>query len=215
MRGLLQAVGFAREASQICFPLKTCDAEIEDLELASLGDHQVMGLDISVNDIVFVGASQAVGNLARVIHDKGKRATLPRNETVKGLPVQPLHGDEVERLLVRDIVHRDDVGMIKGGSQLCFFKEISVSFPRVQVQGTKNLERDKPVQAAVAHLVDRAHASFTQLLQNLEVIDLISGQERCVPDTAAGPIRKWFPAFRRHTPRGHGIRGQEAAAGST
>jgi hypothetical protein len=71
--------------------------------------------------------------------------------------------------VVTDVVNGANVGMVQGGSGLCFTLETGQSL-RIpgQIIG-KEFEGDKPMQASVFRLVDHAHAPTTELFDDAVV----------------------------------------------
>ena len=69
----------------------------------------------------------------------------------------------------RDVVHRDDVGVVEGRRGTRLAEE---AFPAVSGPTSgpgQQLERDEPLQPGIAGLVDDAHAPFAQLFEDLVV----------------------------------------------
>ena len=101
--------------------MKACEAEIEDLDVTVLANHDVLGFDIAVNNAGRMRHAERLRDLPADVlgrcrrqpasHDRAQ--CLPGNELEgqKGLPVGHAH-----------VVDRDDIGMVQraGGPGLEF-----------------------------------------------------------------------------------------------
>ena len=111
-----------------------CDlrqAEIENLDEAVAGNHQILGLQVPVRDARFMRLGQPLGNLRRDFNGfaYGQRAGC--QQLAQRLPFDQFHRDVMSGTSCAEFVDRDDVGVIQRGSRARFAFEatqmISVS----------------------------------------------------------------------------------------
>ena len=90
-------------------------AEVEDLDDAIAGDHDVLGFQVPVDDAGRVGLGQPLGDLRRDRQDLAEGERGPGGELPKGLSFDELHGNEGSLIRFRDLEDGDDVGMGESG----------------------------------------------------------------------------------------------------
>ena len=147
-------------------------SEIENLGVPALGDENVGGLDVAMNDALGVRGVERVGNLngqseqhVRSPADRPAmrcfRVTPSRNSmAMKRLPV-----------VLANLVDGADVGVIQGGGGTRFAAE---AFQRLRVLRDlvgEKLERDKAAELGVLGLVNHTHAAAAELLDDAVVGD--------------------------------------------
>jgi hypothetical protein len=99
-------------------------AEVQDLDVAVLGDHQVLGLEVPVDDPGGVRLGKALGSLDSDVEKPLRRQRLGRgNEVAKRLPFDQLHGDVERPVHGADVVDRQDVGVVQGRGRAGFLLE--------------------------------------------------------------------------------------------
>ena len=155
--GLRRLAGKDREAAG--------EAEIEDLHVAVRTDHQVLGLDVPVDDPFGVGCGEGPGRLSE--NPRGlldlRRAVHQR---VQGRAVDQLHHDEWPAFVLPQGVDRADVGMVerRGGPRLA--EEPLQPDVVAGVFRRQELQRDLPVELRIARSIDNPHAPPAQLPQH-------------------------------------------------
>ena len=104
-------------------------AEVHDLDLlprrVGVDDHQVGRLQVAVDDAAVVGGLQGFAQLAEQPADAGRREpAVPLQERVQVDAPDVLHDDaRALRIVEREVVERDGVGMLKFAHQLDFALE--------------------------------------------------------------------------------------------
>lgn len=106
------------------------------------------------------------------------RQALAADERVQRVALDAFHDDEAGAVGFRDVVDRDDVGVVQGGSRLGFPHEPPAALRVRYLVGGKDLESHQAVQMLVARLVARAHPAFADLLEDGVVGDRSAGHER-------------------------------------
>ena len=88
-------------------------AEVEELGVAVAGDHDVVGLDVAVEDAGVVGLGQALGDLEGDL-DRAQEVELAvGDEPADGPAVDVLHGDEEIAVDLVDVVDLGDGRMVR------------------------------------------------------------------------------------------------------
>ena len=85
------------------------EAEVEHLHPAVVGHHDVAGLEIAVHDAALVRGDEGVGQRDRELEHAGEGKPARGDELVQALPVDQLHREEADAVLILDGVERDDV----------------------------------------------------------------------------------------------------------
>src|SRR5215831_18737416 len=124
-----------------------------------------------MNDSLAMGRVQRISNLdaKRQNHLRIERA--PRDTLFQSHPFQQLHGNERLAVLFADVVNGADVRVIEGGSSLGFALKAG---ERLGIAGYligEELEGNKTVKPSIFSLVDHAHATATELLNDAVVGD--------------------------------------------
>ena len=131
--------------------------------------HDVLGLEIPVNDPFFMGSRQTVGNLHADLDRLFERNV--RTFRTQRLPFHKFHHDEHLRFVLFRAVDGADVRMIQRGGGFRLLDEAGLILLRGGEVGGKELERDMALQGCILGLVDNAHPPLSQFLYNLIMRD--------------------------------------------
>ncbi len=112
-----------------------------------------------MNDPGRVRLADRIGDLCGIFHDVFERQTMAGSQLLERAAAHVLHGDEVHPILLRDLVNRDDVGMIQRGRSLSFVHEPPPAVGIGDLVRRQNLQRNKAIEPGVARLPHLAHAS--------------------------------------------------------
>ena len=77
--------------------------------------HDVLGLQVAVDDGARVGRGEAVGDLDRDREERLQRQRAARQQLAQALPLDQLHDDVGGLVDLADLVDGDDVGVGDGG----------------------------------------------------------------------------------------------------
>ncbi len=100
------------------------DAEVEHLGLAGLIDQDVAGLEVAMNDALFVGVLHRVAHLGQQLEARRRVETATAGVLVQGHPADELHGEERLAVFAHPrFVDLSDAGMLEPGQDLCFVAE--------------------------------------------------------------------------------------------
>jgi hypothetical protein len=194
-------------------------AEVDDLDpvlaLAVLGDHQVVGREVAMDDAGRVdGLEPAQGLDAELDGDGDRERPVTADAVAHVLPLDVLP-DHVEAAVgeAGEVVEDGDVGMLDLGGEAGLAQE-----PRLRrgVGGqvlAQDLDHPQLLQVEVADEVDLAHAAAPQPLDDL-VLAVEDGPRLARAQTEAPPPYSWpaiLPAPRRPEAPGERWRGSSGA----
>ena len=136
-------------------------AEIDDLHVAVMRQHDVGGLEIAMHDARAVRGGQPGGDIARDARRlaDGQRPAL--DALPQRLAVVERHRDEELAVPFADVVHRGDVGMVEGAGGLRLAQEAGACVRVLRDRRRQKLERDLAMQALVFGKIDDAHPTGT------------------------------------------------------
>ena len=131
--------------------------EVENLGVAAVGDENVCGLDVAVDDSLAVRGFEGVGDF----DPEGEQAIefhrLSLNQMFQGLAAQAFHHDEEMAVVLADFVDGADVGMVQRRSRAGFAAE---TFERLGILRSivrEKLESDETSELSVLGLIDDTH----------------------------------------------------------
>ena len=134
---------------------------------SSVGDQQILGLEIAVRDSLLVRRREPSRDLNgirdRFAHGHGPGRSRSRNR----LPFEQFGHDERRIALRADVVHRQDVGMVQRCGRVCFLLESAEAIGIGRERGGQHLDRDVAPKSRIARAIDLAHAARADLGGNL------------------------------------------------
>ncbi|MEZ4654917.1 MAG: hypothetical protein R3E12_15350 [Candidatus Eisenbacteria bacterium] len=154
------------------------DAEVEELHVAGLGDEDVRGLEIPMDDEVAVCELNGLGDLAdesQAFGDLGVSCLAPRGD---GLAVDELHGEPGSTVVGDAAVDEGgDVGMGESGEDASFAEEAALHLFSVE-SAADELEGHALLEGRVDPFgeEDRAHAPAAELVKDAPPPDLLAGE---------------------------------------
>jgi hypothetical protein len=90
-----------------------CQTEVENLGVTVAGDHDVVRLQIAMDDAGPMRFRQATGHLLQVLDQFSQLSPLVVDFLAQGRPFDVFHGDEVHAILFADFVDVGNVWMIE------------------------------------------------------------------------------------------------------
>ena len=143
------------------------EAEVEELDLPAMGQQEVRRLDVAVQDAPRVGVGQPVGGLgSKVDHVGGREGAPCLQQGLEGQPLRILHGDEVAVADAIGIEGPDHVRVIQSAHQLHLALETGERPGASDVSRLENLQGDDPAHHSVRGLVDLAHRTLAEELED-------------------------------------------------
>jgi hypothetical protein len=140
-------------------------AEVEQLH-AMLSQEDVRGLQIAVQQAPGVHGRERVQDRAR---DRGgfREAHRPADEARgQRFPVEQLHDDEVQAVLLADVVDDADVRVVERGDRACLALQPGASLGIVRDESRQYLDRHVTAEAAVVRTIHLAHAPGPERADN-------------------------------------------------
>src|SRR5580704_15548867 len=119
-----------------------CQAEIQDLYNAVLCDHQVLRLQVPMNETDFVGFGKGVRNLRRDGNCLTEGNWTRSEEFPERLPFYQFHGDESRTIHFSNLVNGDDIRVIQSACGTCFTFEPHHGIRSTALLPSKDLDRD-------------------------------------------------------------------------
>ena len=148
-----------------------CQAEVENLGVSALGDENVGGLDVAMDNAFAVRGVERVGDFDGQAEQDIHFERTAGDAVLQGQAIQILHGDEGLAILFADVVNGADVGMVERGSRLGLAAK---ALERLAVLGHifgEKLQGDEAIEASVFGFVNDTHAATTQLFDDAVVRD--------------------------------------------
>ena len=114
------------------------EAEVENFYLAGLGDENVFGLEVAVDDAAIVSGGEAVGELHGEFDGFADGKAGGGDAFAQGFAFEEFGDDEVDAAGFADVEDGDDVGMIERGDGAGFLFEAAQAVGVVGEGGGKN-----------------------------------------------------------------------------
>ena len=150
------------------------EAEVKNFGVAPLGDEDVGGLDVAVDDAFGVGGVEAVGDVNREGEKLFEFERRAGDGVLKSSAIEKLHGDETLAGVLADFVDGANVGMVEGGSRAGFAAE---AFKRLRIFREivgKEFQGDETAEVRVFGFVDDTHATPTNFAENFVMGDRLA-----------------------------------------
>ena len=149
-------------------------AHVGELGVAVLGDHDVLGFDVAVDEAGLVGVGQGLAGLDDELEGFLLGVAFALFElVVDGLAFHVFHDEIVEAVGLADVHRTDDVGVVELGGGLSFLVEAVDEFLVLAHALGEDLDGHDAVQGNLAGLEDRGHRAGAQLGKNLVAGNLL------------------------------------------
>src|SRR6266851_1976995 len=147
------------------------EPEIENLRLTSIGNEDVRGLDVPVDDTLRVCRVESIGDLDAQIEHRLDLQRLASDPVPERLPLQQFHGNKSSPIRLVNFVDGADVRVVQGGRSLGLPLETAESLCIVGEFVGKELQGDVAIELEVFRFVDHTHAPAAQLPQDAVMRD--------------------------------------------
>src|SRR5208282_5754444 len=146
--------------------------------MAALGDKDVRGLDVAVDNAFRVRGVQRVGNLDRQT-EQNVGLHRPAGDTMlQRYTVEKLHDQEGMAILLPDFMDGTDIGMIEGRRRLRLALEAGQGLAIFDNVIGQKLQGDKAVEGDVLGLVNHSHSAASEFLDDAVMRDGLSDHWR-------------------------------------
>ncbi len=162
-----------------------CETEVENFGGTPLGDENVGGLDVAVNDSRVVSGVEGVGAVDADFEEEFDFQRVRGDEVLERSAVEKFHGDEGAAVVFADVVDGTDVGMVQRGGGTRFTLE---SFERLRIVGEivgEKFESDEAAEARVFGFIDNTHSATAEFIDDAVVRD-------CLADEGGGVSHQWW-----------------------
>jgi hypothetical protein len=105
------------------------EAEVEDLDVAVLRDHDVVGLEVAVLDPCRVRLGERVGHLHGDLERLARRELPAGQQVAQRAALDQLHRDPGDTRVLADVEHRDDVRVVERGGRARLLLEARAPAP--------------------------------------------------------------------------------------
>ena len=154
-----------REGLPLVFQAR--DAEVCDLHAPVAQHHDVLGLDVAVDDAAAVRVGECAHDLGDEVHRLAPvHAAAALHILLEGDPVDQLHDDILRVTRGGDVIDRDDVRMGELGNGARLVAEAAAELRVVRQFVLENLDRHETVQPVTLRLVDVGHAAAADQLRS-------------------------------------------------
>ena len=128
------------------------EPEVDHARAAVVADHEVVGLDVAMDEAGPVRGIEAARRGGEHAHDVAPRS--PGHPVAHRLAGHELHRQEHTAIPGADVVHRDDVGMSKPGERAALAQR---AFVTGGIAVPHDLERDDAIEVRIVRLEHVAH----------------------------------------------------------
>ena len=148
------------------------EPEIEKFDEPAVGQEDVSGRDVAMDDPLLVRHGKRVCHLRRHVEESCERERSVTEACLECRPPKQFHRDETLPRPFVDVEDRADVGMVERGREPRFALEPPDRIHILQETGRQELDRDSPGETRVLRFVDHAHAAASKRADDVEVRDL-------------------------------------------
>ena len=147
---------------------KAGDAEIGHLHAAVPEHHNVLGLDVPVNDAPAVGVAEAAHDLGDKVEGLAPvHLAAALHVLLEGNALNELHDDVLRIITAGHIVHGYDIGMGELGDGLALIPEAAAEIRAVRKIALQNFHSHQTIQTMTLRLIDVGHTAAADQFQDL------------------------------------------------
>ena len=151
--------------------LERGDAEVSDLDHVIVRDHDVLRLDVPVDDAVGVRVLQRLADLRGVVQRlRGAEYTVLRHALFERLALDELHDNILRLAAVADIVDRNDIRLREHGDRVRLRLKAVFQLGIRRHLIAQDLDGNIAVQLVAHGLVDDRHTAAADDLQDLVAV---------------------------------------------
>ncbi|VWM24260.1 Uncharacterised protein [Collinsella intestinalis] len=141
------------------------DAEVHHLDVAVGQHHDVLRLDVAVDDLVLVCNGEGAADLRADLGDLlGIEGAMAAHAALEVGAAQVLHDDVVRVAVFAPVVHAHDVGALQTGCGLRLLLEASGEGGVPGVLGQHDLHGNGAVEHLVLRAIHAGHAAVSDLI---------------------------------------------------
>jgi hypothetical protein len=173
------------------------DAEIEDLHDAVVAHHDVLGLDIAVDDAFPVRGGERSGGVREPADAHPERRVARLDRAPERAAGDELHDDIRRAIVLADVEDGDGVRVVEGRGRAGFAEQARAALRRGRAL-REDLERHAPAEADVVRAVDAAHPALADGVLDGVALERVAGLEH-----APHSVKDFSGSMRGTTSAGH------------
>ncbi len=154
------------------------ETEVEDLDPAFVRDENVLGLQVPVHDSLVVRCGEAVRNLDRVVDRPARREPASRQSRPERLALQELRDDVRSALVIADVVHRRDVGVVQDSGRARLLLEPAEPVRVVREGRGQHLDGHVAPEPRILRAIDLSHPARAERRNDFVGAEARTGRER-------------------------------------
>jgi len=158
-------------------PLLLGEAEVEDLHPAVVGEEEVVGLDVAVDDALGVSGGEPVRNCGADLGRPLPAHAGRRDRAAQALALEQLGDGEAGLAVAAEVVDREDVRVGEPGDRLRLALEALEPVGVLRHRLGQDLDRDLAVEPPVPRAVHLAHAPGAEGLDDFITTQPVTGRE--------------------------------------
>ena len=139
--------------------------------MAALGDKNIRGLDVAMDDAFGVRCVERVSNFDGQRHGGVYLHRAAGNAMLQRQPIQKFHGDERASAFFANFVDGANIGMIQGGSRFGFALETIEGLRIVGYVVGQELQGHETAELHILGFVDHAHPATAEFFDDAEMRD--------------------------------------------
>jgi hypothetical protein len=144
-----------------------CQAEIDELQYARLGEEGIGRLNVSMDDPMAMCVAESRGQLQGVVEDFRDWQLPVRSAILEAAAAEVLQCKKGSAIGLTDVVEHADIGMVQCGDRLGLTPEQLTGVAGIQQSRRKELQGHQSFQSAIAGFVDSAHPALADQAQKL------------------------------------------------
>src|SRR5882724_7169391 len=160
---------------------KLCNPKVEHFHVSVRPEHDVLRLDVTMNNSRLMGGSERTGHLDSDISSFTDLHSSAHQTLTQRLTFDQFAGDVMNRVILADLVNGQDVWMIERNDCVRFlFKPLQPLCVACKAQG-QEFERGFPPRDNIGGKIDFAHPAGAYLFGNFVVTDRLADEQVSLP----------------------------------
>src|SRR5215469_9852452 len=160
-------------------------AEVQDLDLAIVGDEQILWLQIAMDDSSFVRGREPTCDLLSVLNRLSCRNAPALDVFAQGLTLQKFRNEKRRAFVCAQFEHDQNIWVIQGRSGGSFLLKAAKTVLIGGDSGRQHLDGYVPAEMQILRTIDFTHPSATELFQDAVVGDGLPGERIGLRHSAA------------------------------
>ena len=188
-------------------------AEVEDLDAAVGRDEEVVGLQVAVDDALFVRGRERLDDLDGVVERLAQREPAGAEEVAQRVALEKLLDQEMPLVDLLERMDRRDAGMAESGQRLRFALEAGDVLRVAEELIGEHLDRDVAIEPQVPGAIHLSHAAGAEGREDLVGAESVARREQewslagIITSSVDAPTLRCFGQNESSTAHRHGHEG--------